>query len=400
MKLLFSFFRCFSLLFFVFLVNNSLYCIDLRLQEKPSHKNTYDWCTKIAHDNVMEKRGQVLKFLGIKTLEEWFRIKNSMKSEFKHALSRVNSERIESDPFSKRVQRCIRQLLERPCIKKKLNIVKVVVHNKIVAVTSEGKRIEFAKLKNSVPVSSTSIGQSGDVVFINPKHLCRDLIRLDSDLEAAIGHELGHLLQKHVFESTCIRIAFSQRNLSSKKNNLYIQWVKAQEIEADIIGVFDSLSLAESNRSYFLLVRKERLSDLSDSGPHHPTDLERANYFDEICKSMRIDRERVKTEYLAQKVQKTKKLLKTTQQKSKISTTKDVILDNPKTKLPKVRQSQARTHKKIIVPFARGIPRGHSNPNESTRITKKLLVLMAFTGLIVVFLSIHKWHSLFFAAKL
>ena len=222
--------------------------------------------------------------------QEWQRAKKALETLYKGGcLSTQKIALKKSKPFSASVQTRICNIIRNPYIQKKFKIIEIIDNdNVITAVTLDRKNINFLETSNnSMDLYTSTLNQT---VIINPTSIKSSFPSLN--LEAAIGHELGHILRRHNLEGYCMKKAYKQRAQESPlskqqfKKALY-EFKKACETEADIIGTFNSLALAQEAHSNFLLLSAVQYSQ--EDLRVHPLCEERAAYMKVICQHMEAE---------------------------------------------------------------------------------------------------------------
>jgi len=261
--------------------------IDLQLHRKPRNVSTYNWCTERARGFVQQKRSVMLKMLNIANQDEWKRTKKSLEREYKsECLESLNEkEAVSQTPFDQSTRRCITNILKKPSVKRKFKITNIIDKGNIITVeTAEGEEINFVKIENKEhPIYSTD-----QAVCISQAKI--QSIALESEIEAIIGHELAHVLRKHAFEDYCMKRTYelNEKSAPDEKtfNEALYDFKRAYEIEADIVGTFNNLHLAQNLYDFF---SKRTSPALPDKNAEHPSYKERATYMSSIAWYMKIE---------------------------------------------------------------------------------------------------------------
>jgi len=345
-----------ALLFYVMLPTNTV-CIDinLRLNERPAHISVYKWCKQRAKALVDEKRNSLLRALGA-SHRDWENTKRRIKNYMKH----LNQED-QGQALPDHIKNCIYSILRKPYIQKKFSILQVTnQNNKIVALASKGKHIAFVgKNKGNMDADGPS-----RTIHINPTHYSWFP---DQEIQAAIGHGLAHIKREHhlklwyiaqLYEDKRIKFprqAFEKeldRNLipNTRENIALFEFARAQEIEADIVGIFNDQGFAQALHSYFDRPGKDQ-DTLA-----HPADSKRAAYFGEISEHMGREQRQKTRERKRQREQRRRMIqLAAAAAKKRVQRKKNA---------PRSPQKRVHRQKKVFRPAQK---KKHSKPKKTSR---------------------------------
>jgi len=318
--------------------------IDLKLREKPRDVSTYEWCRKRAREFVEEKKKKIQRLLGATGENMLFVEKAKKIGDEQEAEKRDKKYYLRfpiSEPVPSEVKRLLSDLFANSYIKKDLQVKAIKIKNNRIVVergNKFGNIIVFARFRD---FKGEKVDMLNDPIddFLGVLHNYGDYLIL-GDLEkiwawiqggfkmmkSLTGHELGHIVCEHRRKRDMLKLIKwflidnkKRKNISEESFNLaLLEFQRAQEIEADIVGAFDEVALVDGLIRFF---SNEALLSQT-SGVHeklklaqHPSSRQRLVYLKQMLESMRREKRkkkvsrRQKTDYRVKINQATRKML-------------------------------------------------------------------------------------------
>jgi len=287
---------------FVCIVNTTIAkptrLIDLNLAGKHPITDIYEWVSLQAIKYANIKKKALIKFLGFEDTREW--------EEFRSNTKRPN--RFHPDWYKKEVmpawlKNCIYNVLTYYKVQTCLNIIDIITKHpssssgqvkRIIVRTENFGTIEFRASQICSGVSHIDYNNHyncGEVTMKNNTHIIfLDPIKIqklkltNETIEAWIGHELGHVIHDDNFNEYLALEFYEQE---TGKNNLeslplFIDYVKACEVAADIVGTFGNPKWIKGWITFF---KKLDAKVEFEKNSTHPTLKERLEYLQEIYKA-------------------------------------------------------------------------------------------------------------------
>lgn len=277
--------------------------IDLRINQKPKNISTYQWCKDRAEELVREKRIAVLRLLGRienNVLESWEDQKENLAFLYKKAITEKELVNYNQNLPEKFI-RVIKSVLSREQLKQELGISQVIERGNTITVRrSNGqKEIKFLCETQFNKIDSPAASDGYNVLLsensINRNNISNEI------LESFIGHELGHIKNKHITELYCLNQLKSE--VINKNERIIPEYdyekalrdlSRAQEIQADIAGTFGDLYLIKFlKQSFEHQVEIYLYNNLDPSSCerdiNHPSFSCRANYLEQIYTALQND---------------------------------------------------------------------------------------------------------------
>jgi len=237
---------------------------------------TYEQAKEIARDVVNEKKENVLHLLDLDN-EKWEEAKKTLQPGYTEPVNIDHNCFVKKEKMSPEIKQSVHNVLENPDVKSAFGITSIAEEDfKIKATRENGKNIYFVL---STPSQINSWAASSEkTVYIVPEEMKRLSIS-SSELEASIGHELGHILSEHNLEDQWLMSEY-KKNLKAKDSVAFQsalnEWRRAQEVEADIVGTFNNGDWANALAASFQNNQRQIASYQLD--PSHPPTSDRINY--------------------------------------------------------------------------------------------------------------------------
>jgi len=264
--------------------------INLKLNQKPAHISTYKWCTQRAREHVLAKKRELLRLLNIHNEKQWNTAKKNLPETYYDTVKKAELTKPKSKiPLSKETKQSINKIIKNPYIKKVFGITGIRENknsNQIIVERVGRHNIFFEHYKR--PINGSLASTIGYIIKI-----ADDLQNLDITSEiikALLCHELAHVLREHTRENWYLQYQYNI--LIHEKDTLKIKhefciptkqefesalnkFIRAYEIEADIVACFNNLKWILSLKDYFS-------TSILESPKHLPYAY-RASYLAKIC---------------------------------------------------------------------------------------------------------------------
>jgi len=241
--------------------------IDLKLNQKPARVSTYNWCTQKAKEHVLAKKRDVLRLLGIHNKQEWSTAKKNLPETYYNAVKKAELTKPKSKiPLSKKTKESIYNIIKHPYIQKVFGITGIRESknsNQIIAERGAGRHnIFFEHYKR--PINGSLASTIGCIIKIADN--LQNLEITSETIEALLCHELAHVLREHtrenwylqyqynilIYEKDTLKIKHEFRIPTKQEfKNALNKFIRAYEIEADIVAGFNNPQWTRDLKDYF-----------------------------------------------------------------------------------------------------------------------------------------------------
>jgi len=276
--------------------------IHLDFANKNPEISVYEWICKQAKSNLYRKKENVALHMGFQDMHEWEAFKEdfTIDANIKKP-DIINHNRYKKRVISTKLKRSIYNFLEYPPVQNCLQIIDIINEyntasniKKIIVETECFGTIEFraARIIDEHNLDSYLDCNCGEIALKNNRYIIfLDPIKIyhwelsNNMIEALIGHEIGHILHDDKFNEYLILDFYNQKTGTYNIINspLFVNYKKACEVAADIVGTFGNPKWIHEWINYCKLIDTDTPEDSNSS---HPTGKQRAKYLQEIYKNI------------------------------------------------------------------------------------------------------------------
>jgi len=248
---------------------STMKCMDLILHKKPATVSTYNWCINLASKNAEKKLEKWLTLAG-KNKKHLQKKRDEIFYEYREEYNEEKAKNLfkSHTPFRPKIKKIIVRTLENETLRKRIGYKgyedrgnEIIIKTNFI--TKHGYHWDHIVIINA-KTAHHSAGTLYNLILIK-----QDNIPFFN--EFVIAHEIAHIMLDHT--------------LTPKEYNVKDAFMKAAEIEADIVSVFNSTYLAKKARDYFNYCMN-RYGQWGGGGINHPYDFERYNYFTTMTQAM------------------------------------------------------------------------------------------------------------------